>query len=35
MPIITDAVAISKKVVNDFIESDAHKKCKNDDLQYF
>ena len=28
----TDAVAISKKAVNEFIESDAYRKCKNDDL---
>jgi hypothetical protein len=32
MPITTDAVAISKKAVNKFIESDEYRKCKNDDL---
>ena len=33
MPAITtDAVAISKKAVNEFIESDEYRKCKNADL---
>ncbi len=32
MPIVTDAVAISKKAVNEFIESDEYRKCKNADL---
>ena len=32
MPITTDAVAISKKAVNEFIESDEYRKCKNADL---
>ena len=33
MPTITtDAVAISKKALSKFIESDAYGKCKNDDL---
>ena len=32
MPITTDAVAISKKAVNEFIESDEYRKCKKADL---
>jgi len=32
MPITTDAVAVSKKAVKKFIESDGYRKCKNDDL---
>jgi len=32
MPIVTDAVAISKKAVNEFIESDDYRRCKNADL---
>ena len=32
MPITTDAVAVSKKAVNKFIESDEYRKCKNADL---
>ena len=32
MPITTDAVAISKKAVNKFIESDEYRKCKKADL---
>ncbi|HIG52192.1 TPA: hypothetical protein EYQ19_02150, partial [Candidatus Pacearchaeota archaeon] len=32
MPITTDAVAISKKAVNEFIESDDYRRCKNADL---
>ena len=32
MPITTDAVAISKKAVNEFIETDEYRKCKNADL---
>ena len=32
MPITTDAVAISKKAVNEFIESDEYRKCKEADL---
>jgi len=32
MPITTDAVAVSKKSVNKFIESDEYRKCKNADL---
>ena len=32
MPITTDAVAVSKKAVNKFIETDEYRKCKNADL---
>ena len=32
MPITTDAVAVSKKAVNEFIKTDEYKKCKNADL---
>ena len=32
MPITTDAVAVSKKAVNEFIETDEYRKCKNADL---
>ena len=32
MPITTDAVAISKKAVNKFIQSDEYRKCKKADL---
>ena len=32
MPITTDAVAISKKAVNEFIETDEYRKCKNAEL---
>jgi ribosomal protein L7/L12 len=32
MPITTDAVAVSKKAVNKFIETDEYRKCENADL---
>jgi|TARA_B110000240_G_scaffold59235_1_gene67457 hypothetical protein len=30
MPITTDAIAISENAVNEFIETDVYKKCKNE-----
>ncbi|MGY8766293.1 MAG: hypothetical protein ACKVI5_05470, partial [Nitrospinaceae bacterium] len=32
MPITTDAVAVSKKAVNKFIETDEYRKCENANL---